>query len=113
MRVCPSCGSIYRYDGELIAAGAAPTIHEDALVQYQNDMRGMRDAFRAVFVAAGLGVGASLIWPLGIDMMATLAVGAIGTASLLPAHYFGKKVRSTRKEIREIKMARKAGKVFE
>lgn len=113
MRVCPSCGSIFRYDGELIAAGATSTVHEDSLVQYQHDMRGMRDAFRAVFVASGLGVAASLIWPLGIDMIATVSVGAVGIASLIPARYFGKKVRTVRKELREMKVARQEGKVFE
>lgn len=113
LRLCPSCGSIYRHDGELIAAGVTPTIHEERLIRHRNDMRWMRAGFGSVIAASGLSVAWTLIGPVSYDMIVTLGAGALGVAAFLPYEYFSRKARIAKKELRALKSARKEGKVFE
>lgn len=113
LRLCPSCGSIFRHDGELIAAGATLTVHEEKLIRHRNDMKWMRAGFGSVIVGSGLGVAWTLLGPLSYDMIVTAGVAAVGALALPPFEYFNRKVRIARRELRALKSARKEGKVFE
>jgi len=113
LRVCDACGSIYRFDGHLLAASAARTGRELELLQYRRDMVGLRDSFGAVVVASELTVLWTLVGPATYSTGVTIAAAVLGVVCLTPFGYFAGKVRQARRTLREMKAARKEGKVLE
>ena len=109
LRVCPSCGAIHTWDGELLAAGAAETADELRLKAYRSDMVRLRDGFGSVVIAAELVV----IWmSAGTASFPVLApILAITTAgvALFPFLYFHRKAREAKFELKRLREARVKG----
>jgi hypothetical protein len=106
LKLCPACGAIHTWEGELLAAGAAETDEELRLRTYRSDMARLRDSFGAVVVAGELAV----IWmSAGANPVPVFApILAIGTAgvALIPFTYFHRKVRAARAELARLRAER-------
>lgn len=109
LRVCPRCGAIYRYEGQLLAVGAVETADEVHLQSYRDDMAHLRDSFAAVAVAAELAViwmsAGTAVFPV---LAPAVAIG-VGGGALLPFVYFGRKARDARRELKRLREARLKG----
>jgi hypothetical protein len=109
LRVCPGCGAIYTWEGQLLAAGVAETAEELRLAAYRSDMARLRDAFGGVVIAAELAViwmsAGTATFPVFAPI---LAIGA-GGAALLPFAYFGHRAREARKDLKRLREARVSG----
>ncbi|HXV86227.1 MAG TPA: hypothetical protein VD793_05995 [Gemmatimonadales bacterium] len=109
LRVCPRCGAIYRYEGQLLAVGAAETAEELRLKSYREDMAHLRDSFAAVAVAAEFAViwmsAGTAVFPL---MAPVIAIG-VGGSVLLPFAYFARKAREARRELKRLRQLRVKG----
>lgn len=109
LRVCPGCGAIYTWEGQLLAAGVAETAEELRLSAYRSDMTRLRDAFGGIVIAAELAViwmsAGAATFPV---LAPILAIGAGGVA-LLPFAYFGRRAREAKKELKRLREARVKG----
>jgi|SRR3990170_2377164 len=109
LRVCPRCGAIYRFEGQLVAVGAAETADELRLKTYREDMAHLRDSFAAVAVAAELAV----IWissgTATFPVLAPIVAIGVGGGALLPFTYFARKARDARAELKRLREARVKG----
>jgi hypothetical protein len=113
LRICPGCGSLYDYNGQLVAAGAAETEVEMRARRFRGDMVALRDGFGAVVLASGMTVAWTLLGPLSYDLAITILSASVGAVSLMPFGYFARKARAARREIKRLKQARREGKVLE
>jgi hypothetical protein len=109
LKLCPVCGAIYSWEGELVAAAAAETADELRLRAYRSDMARLRDSFGAVVVAAELAV----IWMSAganpFPVVAPVLAIATGGAALIPFTYFSGKARAARRELKRLREARLKG----
>jgi hypothetical protein len=109
LKLCPECGAIYTWEGELLAAGAAETAEEVRLRAYRGDMARLRDSFGAVVVAAELAV----IWMSAganpFPAIAPILAITAGGAALIPFTYFHRKVRAARAELKRLRAVRTKG----
>ncbi len=109
LRVCPQCGAIHTWEGDLLAAGAAETADELRLRAYRSDMVRLRDAFGAVVIAAELAVIWMSAGTAAFPVLApVLAIGAGGLA-LFPFTYFGRKAKDAKMELKRLRQARIKG----
>ncbi len=76
-------------------------------------MRGMRDGFGVVSAASAITVVWSAVGPIAYDGAVAVVAAIVGGASLLPAGYFGRKVRHARRELKRMKTARLNGEILE
>jgi hypothetical protein len=109
LKLCPGCGAIYTWEGELLAAGAAETAEELRLRTYRGDMARLRDSFGAVVVAAELAViwmsAGTMTFPVEAPILAIVT----GGAALIPFTYFHHKARAARQELRRLRETRVKG----
>ena len=109
LKLCPDCGAIHTWEGELLAAGAAETSEELRLRVYRGDMARLRDSFGAVVVAAELAV----IWMSAganpFPVIAPFLAIATGGVALIPFTYFNRKARAARQELKGLRAARMKG----
>ena len=111
LKLCPTCGAIYTFDGTLIAQGAAETGWELRVRSYRDDMIGLRDGFGVVVLASAGTVGWALLGPVAYSAAIPIAVGAIGAAASVPFAYFARKVGQAKKEMKDMKSARRRGEI--
>lgn len=109
LRVCPRCGAIYRYEGQLLAAGAAETSDELRVKSYREDMAHLRDSFAAVAVAAELAVIWMSAGTAAFPILAPMVAIGVGGGALLPFAYFARKAREARREMKRLRAARMKG----
>jgi len=112
LHVCVQCGAMYSSEGNLVAAGAIQTEAERRLDVYRKDMAYLRDAFGGVVVAAEL----VAIW-LGFgtaapDVAKAIMAAALGGAMFFPFGYFHRKARLARRDLKELRRARRSGEVL-
>jgi hypothetical protein len=107
--LCPDCGAIYTWEGELLGAGAAETAEEVRLRTYRGDMARLRDSFGAVVVAAEVAV----IWLSAganpFPVIAPILAIVTGGAALIPFTYFNGKARAARQELKRLRESRMKG----
>jgi hypothetical protein len=109
LRVCPRCGAIYRYEGQLLAAGAAETADELRLKSYREDMAHLRDSFAAVAVTAELAVIWMSAGVASFPLLGPLVAIGVGGGALLPFTYFARKARDARRELNRLRSIRVKG----
>ncbi|MBI2073314.1 MAG: hypothetical protein HYW52_04125 [Gemmatimonadetes bacterium] len=109
LRLCPACGAIHTWEGELLAAGAAETADELRLKAYRSDMVRLRDGFGGVVIAAELAV----IWmsasTTAFPAIAPILAIATGGLALFPFAYFSRKAREAKLEVKRLREARVKG----
>ena len=112
LRLCPACGAIHTWEGELLAAGAAETVDELRLKAYRSDMARLRDGYGGVVIAAELAV----IWmSAGVapfPVLAPILTIATGAAALLPFAFFSRKAREATSELKRLRDARMKGQLL-
>lgn len=109
LRLCSTCGSLYDQSGALVAEGAAETDNELRTTRFRNDMIGMRDGFGAVVVGSGMTVVWTIAGPVSYDPFVTVLAGTVGVLALAPFGYFFAKVRKIKRELKDLRKARKQG----
>ncbi len=109
LKLCPDCGGIYTWEGELLAAGAAETAEEVRLRAYRSDMARLRDSFGAVVVAAELAVIWMSAGTTAFPAIAPLLAVGTGAAALAPFTYFHRKARAARQELKRLRTIRTKG----
>ena len=109
LRVCPRCGAIYRYEGQLLAVGAVETAEELRLQNYREDMAHLRDSFAAVAVAAELAVIWMSAGTAAFPVLAPAVAIGVGGGALLPFVYFARKAREARRDVKRLRAARVKG----
>lgn len=112
LRLCPACGAIHTWEGELLAAGAAETDDELRLKAYRSDMGRLRDGFASVVIAAELAV----IWmsasTTAFPVVAPVLAIATGGLALLPFAYFSRKAKEATSELKWLRDARTRGQLL-
>jgi hypothetical protein len=103
---------MYSTDGELVAVGAIETDTERRLDVYRKDMGYLRDSFAGVIIAAEavalwLGLG-----PSGAGIVQVVIAGAVGVASFVPFVYFGQKARGAKRDLKQLRQARRSGEIL-
>jgi hypothetical protein len=111
LKVCPRCGAIYTWEGELLGAGAAETAEELRLKTYRTDMARLRDSFGAVVVAAEIAVIWMSAGTTSFPTIAPILAIATGGAALFPFAYFSHKVRGARRDLKRLREARMKGRL--
>jgi hypothetical protein len=111
--VCTHCGSIYTYDGDLVAAGAAETDAEMRIRGFRHDMAALRDGFATLVLAGEISAIWTLMSSTPYDISVTIIAGTIGGLALVPCTYFARKVAGAKKELRKLKTARLKGEIKE
>lgn len=109
LRLCPACGAVYTWEGELLAAGAAETDEEVRLRTYRSDMSRLRDSFGAVVVAAELAVIWMSAGTTTFPPIAPILAIATGGGALIPFTYFHRKARAARAELKRLRAERVKG----
>jgi hypothetical protein len=106
LRVCPACGAIHTWEGELLAAGAAETADELRLKGYRSDMVRLRDGFAGVVIAAEV----ATIWmsagTMSFPVLAPVLAIATGGLALFPFAYFSRKAKEAKSELKRLRDAR-------
>ncbi len=109
LRACEHCGALYQFDGRLLAAGAVETNTELEVRRFRGEMVGLRDGFGTVVIASEIAVVWTLVGPITYDPSVPILAGSIGLVALLPFGYFARKVYKARKELKQMRTARKQG----
>jgi hypothetical protein len=109
LRLCPACGAIHTWEGELLAAGAIETADELRLKAYRSDMARLRDGFGGVVIAAELAVIWMSAGTMTFPMIAPILAIATGAAALFPFAYFSRRAREAKFELRRLRAARLKG----
>lgn len=109
LRLCPACGAIHTWDGELLAAGAAETADELRLKAYRSDMARLRDGFGGVVIAAELAVIWMSAGTATFPLVAPVLAIATGGLALFPFAYFSRKAREAKWELKRLREARMKG----
>ena len=113
LRVCTHCGTIYTFDGELVAAGAAETDVEMRMRGFRHDMAALRDGFATLVLAGEVSAIWTLMSSTPYDISVTIIAGTVGGLALIPFSYFARKVAGAKKELRRLKTARLKGEIRE
>lgn len=106
---CPACGTVFTWEGDLVHVGAAETSTERRLRAYRKEMANLRDSFGTVAVAGWAATLWMLFGPGSYDPTAPIIAASIGSVVLIPYTYFARKVRSAKKELKSLKVARLKG----
>lgn len=109
LRLCPACGAIHTWEGELLAAGVAETTDELRLKAYRSDMARLRDGFGGVVIAAELAVIWMSAGTMAFPVIAPVLAIATGGLALFPFAYFSRKAREARSELKRLRAARMKG----
>lgn len=109
LRLCPACGAIHTWEGELLAAGAAETTDELRLKAYRSDMARLRDSFGGVVIAAELVLTWVSAGTAAFPVIAPVLAIATGGLALLPFTYFNRRAREARSELKRLRDARVKG----
>lgn len=109
LRVCTKCGTIYTYDGRLVAAGAAETDAELRLHGFRSDMIALRDGFATVVLAGEVSVIWTLMSSTAYDIGVTIIAGTLGGLAIIPFTYFARKVTKAKRELKTLRRARLKG----
>ncbi|MFQ5549712.1 MAG: hypothetical protein ACE5FJ_00570 [Gemmatimonadales bacterium] len=106
LKGCSNCGSLFDWDGELLARGALPTTDELKLQNLRSDMSNLRDSFMTIFAAAGFATTWMILNPSSFDAASPMITGGIGLVSLLPYSYFRGKANQFKREIKQLRKNR-------
>lgn len=109
LRLCPGCGAIHTWEGELLAAGAAETDEELRLRGYRHDMVRLRDGFGGVVIAAELAVIWMSAGTASFPVLAPILAIAAGGLALFPFGYFSRKAKEAKSELKRLREARVKG----
>jgi hypothetical protein len=112
MKQCGQCGAIYSNEGQLVAAGAIETEAEQRLNLYRKDMAFLRDSFAGISVAAGVAVWWLLSGGESLELARAIVAGSVGGAALVPFFYFGRKARLARRDLKQLRQARRSGHIL-
>ena len=82
LRVCTHCGSIYTYEGELVAAGAAETDAEMRIRGFKYDMAALRDGFATLVLAGEISAIWTLMSSTPYDISVTIIAGTLISQSM-------------------------------
>jgi len=106
---CRQCGALYASNGDLLAAGALETEAERRINTFRRDMAIVRDSFAGVIVAAAVVTA----WLAGSPTVGTtgqvILTGSVGAVSVLPYLYFFRKARLAKRELKQLRQARREG----
>ena len=111
LRVCPACGAIHTWEGELLAAGAAETADELRLKAYRSDMVRLRDGFGGVVVGAELAVIWMSAGTMSFPVLAPILAIATAGLALFPFVYFSRKAKEAKFELKRLREARLKGRL--
>ncbi len=111
LRVCTNCGTVYTYDGRLVATGAAETDAEMRMRGFRYDMAALRDGFATLVLAGEVSAIWTLMSSTPYDISVTIIAGAVGGLALIPCSYFARKAARAKKELRRLKTARLKGEI--